>query len=123
MATFSLGLRRTGAASPDLQISGGRLVLAYESDAARDRLFTALSTQLGEWYLDAEDGVPYMGPDGILGGKKTQAEVDALIRRRILQDPDVDRVVSLQVRQNAQRQVSVTAQVLLTTGETLTLGT
>lgn len=102
-----------------MQISAGRLVLAYEGDAVRDRLFTALSTQLGEWYLDAEDGVPYMGEGGILGGKKTEAEVGALIRRRILADPQVDRVVDMQVRQDAQRRVSVTAEVLLTSSETI----
>jgi hypothetical protein len=121
MTTFSLALRRTGADSPDLQILGGRLVVAYDADAARDRIFTALSTQLGEWYLDAEDGVPYMGADGILGGKKTEAEVAALIRRRIALDPDVDRVVDLSVIQNSNRSVSVTAQVLLTFGETITV--
>lgn len=121
MTTFSLALRRTGADAPDFQISGGRLVPAYEGDAARDRIFTALSTQLGEWYLDAEDGVPYMGENGILGGKKTEAEVAALIRRRIALDPDVDRVVDLTVTQGSNRNVSVTAQVLLTVGETITV--
>ena len=121
MSTFSTALRRTGSGAPDLQIVNGRMVLAYEGDAARDRLFTALSTQLGEWYLDANDGVPYMGEGGILGGKKTEAEVGALLRRRILSDPQVDRVVSMQVTQDASRRVSVTAEVLLTVGETITV--
>lgn len=121
MSTFSTALRRTGSGAPDLQIVNGRLVLSYEGDAARDRLFTALSTQLGEWYLDAADGVPYMGEGGILGGKKTEAEVGALLRRRILSDPQVDRVVSMQVTQDASRRVSVTAEVLLTVGETITV--
>lgn len=121
MTVFSLALRRTGQGAPDLQILAGRLVLAYESDAVRDRLFTALSTQLGEWYLDAEDGVPYSGAGGILGGKKTEAEVAALIRRRILLDPQVDRVVSMEVTQSASRHVTVSAEVLLTTGETINL--
>lgn len=121
MTTFSTALRRTGSGSPDLQVSAGRILLAYEGDAARDRLFTALSTQAGEWYLDADDGVPYMGENGILGGKKTEAEVGALIRRRILADPQVDRVVDMQVVQDASRRVSVSANVLLTIGETITV--
>lgn len=120
MTTFSLALSR-GSGAPDFRISGGRLALAYEGDAARDRLFTALSTQLGEWYLDAEDGVPYLGTGGILGGKLTEAEVAALIRRRILLDPEVDRIVSLEVLQDAQRRVSVRAEVLLTVGDSITV--
>lgn len=121
MTTFSLALVRNGLSAPDFQIVGGVLQLAYEGDAARDRLFTALSTQLGEWYLDNEDGVPYLGDGGILGGKKTEAEVGAILRRRILLDPDVDRIVSMQVIQDATRRVSVTAEVLLTVGETITV--
>lgn len=121
MSTFSVALRRTGSGAPDLQVSAGRLILAYEADAARDRIFTALSTQLGEWYLDADDGVPYMGDGGILGGKKTEAEVGALIRRSILGDPEVDRVVDMTVSENAARHVSVQAEVLLSVGETITV--
>lgn len=116
MTTFSLAL--SGA---DLQISGGRLVLSYAGDAARDRLFTALSTQQGEWYLDADDGVPYAGEGGILGGKKTEAEVGAILRRRILLDAEVDRIVSMQVVESAGRHVAVAAEVLLTSGEPVTV--
>lgn len=117
--SFSLLLRRDGINPPDFMISGGKLARSYASDAVRDRLFTALSTQLGEWYLDLEDGVPYYGDGGILGGKKTEAEVAAILRRRILLDPDVDRIVSMQVTQDAFRRVSVAAEVLLATGETV----
>lgn len=110
---FSLALRRDGLNPVDFKIVRGRLVLATVADAARDRIFTALSTQLGEWYLDNTDGVPYYGENGILGGKKTEGEVAAILRRRILLDPEVDRIVSMQVTQDSFRHVSVTAEVRL----------
>ncbi len=123
--SFSFLLRRNGLTPPDFAISGGRIVLSTGADAARDRIFTALSTQLGEWFLDAEDGVPYYGAGGILGGKMTEAEVGAILRRRILLDPEVRRVVSMTMTQNAARQARVTAEVLLAladgTSETITV--
>ncbi len=115
--SFSLRLRRNGATEPDYQISSGKLVLSYNADAVRDRIFTSLSTQLGEWFLDNEDGVPYYPIEGessanfILGGKMTEGEVAAVIRRRILTDVDVKSILSLSVTQNSQRRVSINASV------------
>lgn len=110
---FSFLLNRGGAYLPDYKIKGGKIVLSTGADAARDRIFTALSTQLGEWFLDVEKGIPYLGENGILGGKRTEAEVSAIIRRVILQDPEVDRIVSLEIIQDASRRVTVTGEVLL----------
>lgn len=122
---FSIALRRDGINPIDFKIVRGRLVLASGAYAARDRIFTALSTQLGEWYLDNSDGVPYYGENGILGGKKTEGEVAAILRRRILLDPEADRIVSMQVTQDSFRRVSVTAEVKLKlangTSETITV--
>jgi hypothetical protein len=110
---FSFLLNRNGTSLPDYQIKGGKIVLSTGSDAARDRIYTALQTQLGEWFLDVERGVPYYGENGILGGKRTEAEVSALIRRVILRDPEVDRIVSLDIIQDSFRRVTVTGEVLL----------
>lgn len=111
---FSIALDRR---VPDAHIDpSGRLRLVTGAGAVRDRLFVALSTQLGEWFLDERDGVPY---DQILGGKLTQSEVSAILRRRILLDPEVSRIDSLQVTQNAARQVSVTAEVQTTAGDSI----
>lgn len=119
--SFSFLLQRNGV-EPDFIIRRGRIVLSYANDAVRDRLFVALSTQLGEWFLDFEDGVPYNPPGGILGGKMTEAQVSAILRRRILLDPDVDIIESMTVAQDARRHVSVTASVRLLTGEVVTIG-
>lgn len=110
---FSFLLLRDGIHQPDYRISGGRIVISSGADAARDRIFTALSTQLAEWFLDVEDGVPYYGENGILGGKKTEGEVAAIIRRRILLDPEVDRIESLSISQDARRNVTVSAEFRL----------
>lgn len=119
--SFSFLLQRDATIEPDFIIRNGRIALSYDSDAVRDRLFTALSTQLGEWFLQSDDGVPYYGNSGILGGKMTEAEVGALIRRRILLDPDVDKIDSMQVSEAPGRQVRVSVQVRLTTGEPVLL--
>lgn len=110
---FSFLLLRDGATRPDYRIRNGRIVISSGADAARDRIFTALSTQLGEWFLDVDDGVPYYGEDGILGGKKSEGEVTAILRRRILSVPEVDRIESLSVSQDSFRHVTVSAEVLL----------
>lgn len=110
---FSFLLNRGGTSLPDYRIQGGKIVLSTGSDAARDRIYTALQTQLGEWYLDVDKGVPYYGENGILGGKRTEAEVAAIIRRVILRDPEADRIVSLDIIQDSFRRVTVTGEVLL----------
>lgn len=110
---YSFLLRRDGINQPDYQIRNGRIVISSGADAARDRIYTALSTQLTEWFLDNTDGVPYYGESGILGGKKTEGEVGAILRRRILLDPEVDRIESMSISQDARRHVSINAEVRL----------
>lgn len=110
---FSFLLNRGGAYQPDYKIKNGKIVISTGADAARDRIFTALNIQLGEWYLDTTIGVPYYGENGILGGKRTEAEVGAIIRRVILTDPEVDRVISLDIAQDSFRHVSVTGEARL----------
>jgi hypothetical protein len=119
--SFSFLLRRDGIGESDYRISGGKIVISTDNDAVRDRLFTSLSTQLGEWYLDNTDGIPYSGENGILGGKKSEGEVAAIIRRRILSDPDVSRIDSLSVSQDSFRRVSVAVEVRLQSGDQLSV--
>lgn len=111
--SFSFLLRRNGATVPDYQIRAGRIVLSTGADAARDRIYTALETDVGEWYLDVTKGIPYTGENGILGGKRSEAEVGAIYRRRILLCPEVGRVNSLEITQDANRHVDVSGDVKL----------
>lgn len=119
--SFSFLLRRDGVNPVDYRIRDGVIVLSFGADAVRDRLYVALTTQLGEWFLDVTDGVPYYGENGILGGKKSEAEVAAIIRRRILLDPDVDRIESFTLQQDARRHVSIECRVKLSSGESVTV--
>lgn len=118
---FSLMLKSHETGRPDFGVRDGRLVLSLGEDATRDRLFTSLSTQLGEWYLNNRDGVPYYGDSGILGGKLSEAEVAAILRRRILLDPAVDRIESMEIAESALRHLVVQATVLLKSGQLLAL--
>ena len=111
--TFSLALDRS---VPDLRIVGGKLTLSSGAQSVRDRLFTALSTSTGEWYLNTADGLPY---GQILGGKMSLAEVSARVRKVILDDPEVARIDSLSVSQSATRHVSVQCDVLTSAGESV----
>lgn len=111
---FSFLLRRDGLNQPDYQIRNGRIVLSAREDAARDRIFTRLSINRGEWYLDQDIGIPYLGPDAILGGKKSEAEVSAIIRREILLVDQVDRINMLEITQDPFRHVAVAGEAILT---------
>ncbi|MNN26071.1 hypothetical protein D3C81_1395660 [compost metagenome] len=106
-------IRRGGIDQPDFQIRNGRLVLSSGADAARDRIFTVLSINRGEWFLDVGKGIPYLGENGILGGKKTEGEVGAIIRREILLVDEVDRVAELSIDQDEFRHISVSGEVRL----------
>lgn len=116
---FSFMLKSPEAGGPDFSIRGGKLQLSNGPDAVRDRIFTSLSTQLGEWYLNTEDGVPYYGDSGILGGKLSEAEVSAILRRRVLLEPAVERLESLEISEGALRRIVVLCVVKLKSGQTL----
>lgn len=110
---FSFLLRRDGLSQADYRIKDGRIVLSSGADAARDRIYTVLNINRTEWFLDVDKGIPYLGENSILGGKKTEAEVSAIIRRVILNVDEVDRIVSLQISQDSFRHVSVSGEVRL----------
>ena len=120
---FSFLLNRNAGTEPDFGIKNGRIVLSSGADAARDRIFTALNIQLGEWYLDVDRGVPMYGENGILGGKRTEAEVGAIYRREILNVDEVERVVALSIIQDSFRRVTVDgeAKLSLTNGTSETV--
>lgn len=64
-----------------------------------------LRTWLGEWFLDADHGVPYL--EDILGKGRNPALVEAVLRAQILGVAGVDRIdefgLSLDARNRAAR--------------------
>lgn len=79
------------------RISRGRIVLSTGAQAARDRVYARLSTELGEWFLNVNDGVNYHGEDGILGGSRPAEEIAARFRMAVLSDPEVTRLDDFQI--------------------------
>ena len=92
----------------------GRLLLSVNEDAVVDRLTTRLSKWLGDWYLDTSEGIDYKNK--ILGQSGNGGEISAILRREILQEPDVDQIetFSLTTDSNNARgfAVSVTLSIV-----------
>lgn len=86
-----------GLNNNDFRIRRGRFVLSTGAEAARNRILVALNTQLGEWFLDTRQGIPYYGDNGIMGGRKSAEEIAAIFRMAVLSDPEVDRMDEFEI--------------------------
>lgn len=91
----------------DLAIgANGDLWLLQDSDRVTQQIEITLLTLLGEWFLDTDFGVPYL--EEIMVKNPKLAAVNAILRQRILDVPDVTRVVSLRLDFNrVQRTLAV----------------
>ncbi len=88
-------------ASYGLKVSGGDVVwsggvlerLTDPVEAVRQRLELRLAMSTGEWFLDPEEGMPYM--EKILGKPRSEWAVRQAIQDRILGTAGVKDVLSL----------------------------
>ena len=71
----------------DLAFADGRLVLATGRRAVTQHIRQRLLTFEGEWFLDAQAGVPWL--PGLLGGRLDGVLVRSTARAEILDTPDV----------------------------------
>lgn len=79
----------------DIESVGGKIkLLSTIQESVRQRLSIKLRTFQNEWFLDTTYGVPYRGLNGIIGGKKSKAEVDAIFISIINDEPEVQRIIS-----------------------------
>ena len=86
----------------DIEAVGGKIkLLSTVQESVRQRLSVKLRTFQGEWFLDTTYGVPYRGLNGIIGGKKSKAEVDAIFISIINDEPEVQRIISFDSTYNA----------------------
>ena len=86
----------------DFRINNGDIVLVKGEDAVVQQIRTTLRTQLGEWFLNINFGLPYysLNPTdindnanpGILGGNLSAAEIQSYLTAATLQ---VEGVLSL----------------------------
>lgn len=107
----------------DYRIADGKFVIANGSNTVVNRIFTLLRVQLGEWYLNINAGINYLGDNGILGGKLSAAELNAIYRRAVLSDPDVTSINDLFVTQQKgnPRSYQVYINCTITGGSTIEL--
>lgn len=108
----------------DIRIEKGKIVLVSGNDAVIERVRHALSIELSEWPLDITIGIPYYGINGnigILGSKKTAAEIQARISAIILSQPDVSLIRNFSFDRQKNRRLNVTVEILLSNGQTETL--
>lgn len=76
----------------DLVLVDRDLVLITGAELVRQRLWIALRLFRGEWFLDAEAGVPWF--QSILKKGVAKGTVDELLRERILGVTDVNRILT-----------------------------
>jgi hypothetical protein len=103
----------------DLMLTGEgiRATSSVLEDAAQ-RIKVRILIFLGEWLLDSREGVPYY--QQILT-KTSKVAVDAIFRAKIKEEPLVFQVVSFSSNlSTSDRKYTLSFEVLLTSGETLT---
>lgn len=113
MTEFSLALNNS-----DFSIGRfGRIELSAPIKTVQDRIQTRLYTELGEWFLNVNVGVPWYpakSRDGILGSKMQADNIGAIIRNQILTVDGVVRIEEFTLSQDMPtRTVTGTAQVVV----------
>ena len=114
MTTRSWALDET---TGDLVITGGRtLALASGASAVAQHVRFRLQMQRGEWFLDEDAGTDWLGV--ILRKGAPLAEVEAELRRVLVQTPGVAEVVQLTVERDLTRRTArIRAAVTTDLGE------
>lgn len=107
----------------DLSTGGPRWVRGLEAVAQAMRI--RLQRFKGEWFLDLDEGVPWLEREGItadealLGQRFNEAKTRAALRTALLDTTDVLELLELAVSFNiATRQLSVTWTARTTFGDT-----
>lgn len=106
----------------DFRISNKNIVLVNGVDNVEQQIRTTLKTELGEWFLNTNFGLPYFSSTtqlndnnnpGILGGKSSAAEIQSQILLAILQVPGVISVDKFLIsEQNESRTVFINVDVV-----------
>lgn len=103
------------AATGDIEIANGDLVLIYDDDALRQRLKLRLQDVQGDWFRDTTSGVDYFG--AILG-KYSNLTRKAEFRRVALGTEGVAQIRTLTL-EITNRNLDVTLDVVKEGGGTL----
>lgn len=112
-------------ANGDLMIADGDIVFSKGLDAVVQSVRLVLNQGRGEWFLDLDEGVPYLSNDDVTEDEALiGSKFDALRARRIFRDavlgaPGVKELLSLAVTfDSATRKLTVECQVRTAFGDT-----
>lgn len=113
---------KINAATNDFSILNGKLVLSTNGDSTAERIRVRLKLLLAEWYLDPTLGIPYYTQ--ILGSSINNKELSFFLRNAILKDAEVDQITKFEIfrSKTGTGKVSVNIDVLLLSGEAVTVG-
>lgn len=89
----------------DIAIVEGNLVFVEGADEVAQRLAQRLSAFQGEWFLDLDSGLPYIGT--ILAKAPTSRPAEAILKREITETPGVLELLSFRFTVNSQRQATL----------------
>lgn len=92
----------------DLSLEEGDLVLISGAEAVASDLSARLQTFAGEYFLDANLGMPYLQE---VFGKRPLARIEEVCRRAILETPGVGRIEKLNVLKTG-RELKVSFRVM-----------
>jgi len=102
-------------ATHDLSIVNGRFALISGVDEINQRINVTLRHLQGEYFLDIQDGTPWY--TDLLGSKSAIAEVNLVLRSRVLSVPGVLRINSFEADfDNTTRAYSITMSVQTSDG-------
>jgi hypothetical protein len=80
--------------------SSGTLQCVYGAEEVRQRILIALNHFYGEYFLNVMGGVPW---DELILGSKNISMAEALLRRAVLEVPNVVSIIKFQVSFSSRR--------------------
>jgi hypothetical protein len=119
--------------NPDFRIVDGQMVLVRGEDAIVQQIIITLKTEIAEWFLNINFGLPYFTAtgvkndnfnNGILGSNYDESVVQSFITGAVLLVPGVTSVVDLIVRKQGNLNLlTITGTVLVEDQEVNGIGT
>lgn len=101
--------------SGDYQFGRPGLFHIDTPDGVAQAIRTRLALWTGEWFLDQEEGTPYLGA---VIGHGTQGTRDLALKERITQTPGVLELLEYASSVDSKRKMTVTARVSTIYGQT-----
>ncbi len=107
---------RRQSTTGDYQFGRSNLFHVDTPEGVAQAIRTRLHLWTGEWFLDQEEGTPYIG--GVIG-HGTQGTRDQVIKQRILDTPGVRSILEYSSSVDGTRKMTVVARVDTIYGQTI----